>query len=101
MWNRQSPVQPHPELSRVPVLTFIQQLNCCITFSSHSRYIEPTEPRAGTKVKLSYNRKASPLHWVNLKEGDAITLRWGVNGWKSPKVVNMARRPVAPSGGVR
>jgi hypothetical protein len=28
--------------------------------------VEPAEPRAGGTVKLFYNRKASPLAWVNI-----------------------------------
>lgn len=53
--------------------------------------VEPVDARAGGKAKLYYNRKFTNLNHLNINLDQAITFRWGINGWVSPKVVDMKR----------
>lgn len=43
------------------------------------------------QAKLYYNRLAGPLARLTVPADQAITLRYGVNGWQVPTVVNMTR----------
>lgn len=47
-------------------------------------------------LQLRYNRKASPIGWFPIKEGDGMNLLYGFNNWKGGGKVQLKRIP-APS----